>query len=181
VVFVLILYVTIAIITVDSLAFDEIASAQDYVLAEAASPVLGEIGFKIIAVAALISTFSAINASLYGGSRVSYEIAEDDELPHALTNQLWNQPVGLMVTAIATLILVNILNLESISTAGSIGFLSIFALINLVGYKLASQIQGVKIMPLLGFTLCVFALVVLIVQQYSSNLTGVMVSGVTDI
>ena len=111
VIFVILLYVIIAIVTIGSLPFKEIATAKDYVLAEAAKPMLGQIGFSIITIAALISTFSAINASLYGGSRVSYEIAEDDELPNHLTSNLWNQPIGLLITAIATLLLVNLLKL----------------------------------------------------------------------
>lgn len=160
----------------DSRAFNEIPAVEDYVLAKAASPVLGNIGFTIITVAALISTFSAINASLYGGSRVSYEIAEDDELPHALTSKLLNQPIGLLITAIATLVLVNVLKLESISTAGSIGFLSIFSVINFVGFKLAVKIQGKKLIPLVGFVMCSLALVVLVGQQYESNPTGVLVA-----
>ena len=123
IIFVICLYIIIAVVTVGSLPFKEIATAQDYVLAEAAKPMLGKVGFTIITIAALISTFSAINASLYGGSRVSYEIAEDDELPSEFTYQLWNQPIGLLITAILTLTLTNTLELESISTAGSVGFL----------------------------------------------------------
>ncbi len=176
VIFVIILYVIIAIITVGSLPFSKIATAQDYVLAEAAKPMLGKIGFTIITIAALISTFSAINASLYGGSRVSYEIAEDDELPHELTSKLWNQPVGLFITAILTLLIANTLNLESISTAGSVGFLVIFAMVNFVGFKLATKIKGKKIIPLIGFLLCIIATIVLIIQQYTSNKTGVLIA-----
>lgn len=177
VIFVIILYIVIATVTVGSLPFAEIAKAEDYVLAEAARPMLGQAGFTIITIAALLSTFSAINASLYGGSRVSYEIAEDDELPHELTSQLWNQPVGLMITAVATLVLTNILNLESISTAGSAGFLLIFAVVNFSGYKLADQIKGNKAIPLLGSISCAAAWVALIVQQYGDNRLGVMVAG----
>lgn len=176
VIFVIILYVIIAAITVGSLPFSKIATAQDYVLAEASKPMLGNIGFTIITIAALISTFSAINASLYGGSRVSYEIAEDDELPHELTSKLWNEPIGLLITAAATLILVNTLNLESISTAGSIGFLLIFAIVNFVGLKLSKEINGTIIIPLLGFVFCLVALAVLIFQQSSSNITGILIS-----
>ena len=176
VIFVIILYVIIAIITVGSLPFSKIATAQDYVLAEAAKPMLGKIGFTIITIAALISTFSAINASLYGGSRVSYEIAEDDELPHELTSKLWNQPIGLLITAVMTLIIANTLNLESISTAGSVGFLLIFAMVNYVGFKLSKEIKGKKSIPLIGFLLCLIATVVLIIQQYSSNKTGVLIA-----
>ncbi|WP_282133172.1 APC family permease [Cellulophaga baltica] len=176
VIFVIVLYIIIAFVTIGSLPFAKIATAQDYVLAEAAKPMLGNIGFSIITVAALISTFSAINASLYGGSKVNYEIAEDDELPHHFLAKLWNQPIGLMITAITTLILVNVLKLESISTAGSVGFLLIFGMVNLVGYRLSKETGGTKFIPLVGFVLCMVATIILIHQQYTSNTMGVIIS-----
>lgn len=176
VIFVILLYFIIAIVTVGSLPFSEIANAQDYVLAEAAKPMLGQIGFSIITVAALISTFSAINASLYGGSQVNYEIAEDQELPRHFLAQLWGQPIGLMITAVATLALVNLLNLESISTAGSIGFLLIFGIVNLVGYLKSKAISGSKIISFFGVALCLLALIILVHQQIQTSVVGVMVS-----
>lgn len=176
VVFVIALYIIIALVTVGSLPFNQIAKAQDYVLAEAAKPMLGQVGFTIITIAALISTFSAINASLYGGSKVNYEIAEDDELPHHFLSKFWNQPIGLLITAIATLVLVNTLNLESISTAGSVGFILIFGIVNYVGFKLSKKTNSNKTIPLLGCILCAVALVILIKQQIESNLIGVFVS-----
>lgn len=174
--FVVILYIVIAIVTVGSLPFSEIATAKDYVLAEAAKPMLGTIGFAVITIAALISTFSAINATIYGGSRVNYEIAEDDELPHHFLSQFWNKPIGLMITSVATIILVNVLDLESISIAGSIGFIIIFGIVNLVGFKLAADVNGNKIVPFIGFILCIIATIVLINQQYETNITGIIVS-----
>ncbi|CAM1361628.1 Amino acid:proton symporter, ABT family [Tenacibaculum litopenaei] len=176
VIFVILLYLIIAVVTVGSLPFSSIATAQDYVLAEAAKPMLGKLGFTVITIAALISTFSAINASLYGGSKVSYEIAEDDELPHQLTSQLWGQPIGLLITAISTLLLANLLQLESISTAGSVGFLLIFAIVNLVGFKLHREVGGNRLIPLIGFIACTIALIVLISQSLATNSTGVIVA-----
>lgn len=176
VLFVIALYISIATITVGSLPFTEIAHAQDYVLAEAAKPLLGKIGFTIITIAALISTFSAINASLYGGSRVSYELGEDDEAPHELTKYFWNQPVGLAITALLTLLISNTLKLESISTAGSIGFLLIFAMVNYVAYKKAKEIQGNKIIPLFATLFCGVALLTLIEQQLRSNFKGAFIA-----
>lgn len=176
VIFVILLYVIIAGVTVGSLPFKEIATARDYVLAEAAKPMLGKPGFTIITIAALLSTFSAINASLYGGSKVSFEIADDDESPHQLTGKLWNQPIGLLITTIATLVLTNLLKLESISTAGSVGFLIVFAFVNFVGFKLHEKINGNRIIPLVGFLLCTISLMILIMQQFSSNKTGVIVA-----
>lgn len=172
---VILLYISIAAVTVGSLPFSSIASAQDYVLAEAAKPMLGNLGFIIISIAALLSTFSAINATLYGGSKVSRNIAEDDELPHQLTGQLWNKPIGLAITAIAALLATNFLKLESISTAGSIGFLIIFAIVNLSAFKLRRKIESNYIFPFLGFLLSLVAMLVLVWQQYISNRTGVLV------
>ncbi|MEZ4809945.1 MAG: APC family permease [Allomuricauda sp.] len=176
VLFVILLYFVIALVTVGSLPFQKIADAQDYVLAEAAKPMLGQLGFTIITIAALISTFSAINASLYGGSRVNFEIAQDDELPHHFLAQFWNQPIGLLITAMATLILVNVLDLESISTAGSVGFLLIFGIVNWVGFKLSKTIGAKKWIPLVGTVLCMLALFTLIHQQLGANAVGVAVS-----
>ena len=176
VIFVILLYIIIAAITVGSLAFSEIATAQDYVLAEAAKPMLGKVGFTIITFAALISTFSAINASLYGGSKVNYEIAVDDELPKQFTCQLWNQPIGLLITTIATIVLVNTLKLESISTAGSVGFLLIFSIVNFVGFKLSKDINGNKGIPIIGAVLCFLAMIALLVQHYSVSKVDIFIA-----
>ncbi|MEZ5921177.1 MAG: APC family permease [Parvularculaceae bacterium] len=169
VIFVIALYLAIAVVTVGSLSFKSISGAEDYVLAEAAKPMLGKAGFTAITVAALVSTFSAINASIYGGSRVSYELAEDDELPHEFTRELWNKPVGLAVTAVATLVAVNTLNLESISSAGSVGFLAIFAVVNSVAFKRADAIGGSRAIAIAGSVLCVGALMMLLVHTFNSS------------
>jgi amino acid transporter len=176
VIFVILLYVAISVVTVGSLAFGEIAQAQDYVLAEAAKPKFGAVGFTVITIAALISTFSAINATLLGGSRVNYEVARDNELRSFYTHQFHGKPIGLAVITIATLVIANTMNLESISTSGSIGFLLIFASVNLVAIKKAKEINGNKIISTFAFVLTSIALIVLIVQQVQSNLIGVAVS-----
>jgi amino acid transporter len=173
---VIILYILIAIITIGSVSFGKIETAEDYVLAFVAQPMLGKIGFTIICVTALISTFSAINATLYGGSRVNYELAEDDELPHELTKYFWNQPVGLLITALLTLLIANTLNLESISTSGSAGFLLIFAIVNYSNYKLADKTRSKKYISLTGAVLCLIALFTLLFQQFDTNIKGASIA-----
>jgi len=174
--FVIVLYVLIAIVTVGSLPFDEIADAKDFVLAKAAEPMLGQIGFKIIAITAVISTFSAINATVLGSYRVNYEIAKDNELPKFFCNRLLGKPIGLMITAILSIVLVNSINLESISTAGSAGFLLIFAVVNYVGYKKSETLKSNKIIHIIGSAFCLIALTTLLVQQMGQNRLGVLVS-----
>ncbi len=169
---VVVLYVVIAVITVGTLTFESIDKAEDYVLAEAAKPVLGQTGFNIIAIAALISTFSAINATIYGGSKVNYELAEDDELPHEFTKMFWNKPVGLIVTTVLTLFIVNLFDLSSISTSGSAGFLLVFMLVNLAAYRKRKDIGTRGGSSLAGTALCGMAFAGLLYQQWSANFAG---------
>ncbi len=176
VVFVIVLYILIAIITVGSLSFSMISKSQDYVLAEAAKPFLGQTGFVIITIAALLSTFSAINATIYGSSRVNYELSEDDELPHEFTRMLWHQPVGLMVTSVLTLIVANTFNLESIATTGSIGFLVIFAMVNFVSARKSKEIHSSKSISYIGFGLCLIATLIMVFEHLNNNLTGTLIA-----
>lgn len=173
---VIILYILIAIITIGSLQFDKIREAKDFVLAEVAKPTIGQVGFTIITIAAMLSTFSAINASLYGGSRVSYEIAKDDELPAGFTKSFWNKPIGLLITVILTLLIANTMKLEGISTSGSAGFLLIFAVVNYTAYKFSKDFNASKVITLTGAILCTIALIALIVQQLGANTVSTLIS-----
>ncbi|RLI76305.1 amino acid transporter [Archaeoglobales archaeon] len=163
--FVIFTYIMVAIITVGNLPYDQIVQAKDYALAAAAKPFLGSMGFVLIAIAALLSTTSAINATLYGSARVSYIIAKDGELPEILERKVWNKPIeGLLITSVMTLLMANFLNLSSISTMGSAGFLLIFASVNLANMKLYSKTRSNRVIPLIGALMCVVALSVLVVQ-----------------
>ncbi|MHA7941623.1 APC family permease [Formosa sp. 3Alg 14/1] len=174
--FVVVLYVLIAVVTVGSLPFTAIADAQDYVLAKAAEPTLGQVGFTIITITALISTFSAINATVLGSGRVNYDIAIDQELPKYFCHQFWGKPVGLLITAILSIALVNLFHLESISTAGSSGFLLVFCIVNYIGYKKHAVLGSNKWIHGIACALCLLAFVTLIIQQFSGNKIGVIIS-----
>ena len=91
VILVIIIYLAVAVTVTGNLTNDQIAAAKDYALAEAARPFLGEFGFRLIAVAALFSTASAINATLFGSANVCYMIAKDGELPVGLSRTEWKQ------------------------------------------------------------------------------------------
>jgi amino acid transporter len=163
--FVILLYVLVAVVTVGTLSVDTIVNAQDYALAEAAKPSLGNAGFVLIAIAALLSTASAINATIYGAARLSYAIAKDGELPEILERKAWGKPIaGLLITAGATLLIANLVNLSSMSTMGSAGFLLIFAAVNGANVILAKDTRSRSWLSLTGVGLCIGALGCLIWQ-----------------
>ena len=168
--FVIVLYILVAAVTVGTLPVNEIVAAKDYALAVAAKPFLGQTGFLLIAVAAMLSTASAINATIYGAARLSYVIAKDGELPSLLERKAWGEPIGgLLITAGTALLIANLTDLSSLSTMGSAGFLLIFAAVNAANVRLATDTQSRRWISLLGAVLCVVALASLIWQTAISS------------
>jgi amino acid transporter len=164
--FVIVLYILISLVTVGNLSIDSIVAAEDYALAEAARPFLGTIGFTMIAAAALLSTGSAINATLYGTARISYVIAKEGELPEGLEKQVWKRPIeGLLITSALTLMVANLFDLSRISTMGSSGFLLIFAAVNIANARLAATTSSRRWISILGATVCLSALATLVAQR----------------
>jgi len=159
VIFVIVLYILVAAVTVGNLPVAKIVAAKDYALAEAAKPFLGNAGFTLIAVAALLSTASAINATLYGAGRLSYVIAKDGELPNFLEREMWDKPLeGLLITSVTTIVVANLFDLSSISTMGSAGFLLIFAAVNAANARLFDKTGSRRWISLTGLVACLLAL-----------------------
>jgi amino acid transporter len=168
--FVIILYILVAVVTIGNLPYTRIVGAKDYALAEAAKPFLGQTGFLLIAIAAMLSTASAINATIYGAARLSYVIAKDGELPEVLERKVWGEPLeGLLITSGATLLIANLVDLSSMSTMGSAGFLLIFAAVNGANVILAKESKSRRWISIIGIVLCLGALGSLIWQTSISS------------
>jgi len=168
--FVIALYILVALVTVGNLSVSTIVQAKDYALAEAARPTMGQGGFMLIAVAAMLSTASAINATLYGAARLSYTIAKDGELPAQLERKIWGEPVeGLLITAALTLLIANLFELSSISTMGSAGFLLIFAAVNAANALQARHTKSRRWISSAGMLACVGALAALLWQTHRAS------------
>jgi amino acid transporter len=129
----------------------------------------------MIAIAALLSTTSAINATLYGSARLSWAIARSGELPEQLARKAWNRPVeGLVITAAAGVVLVNAFDVARISTMGSAGFLVVFGAVNLAAWRLT----GSRLLGGLGAAGCLAALAALCAVTLDRSPVDLMVLGV---
>ncbi|WP_457640198.1 APC family permease [Persephonella sp.] len=167
---VILIYVLVSIVAVANLTYEQVQKYSDYALAVAAEPFLGKAGFVLIGIAALLSTASAINATLYGSARVSYLIAKFGVLPKNLAKHIWkNGTEGLLILAGLTVVFAVSFNLENISTAGSLGFLIVFAGVNLANFKLAYYTDSNRLIPLAGFILCTVSILVLIYHSLKTQ------------
>jgi amino acid transporter len=131
VILVIAIYLAVALTVTGNLSDYEIEQTRDYALAQAAKPSLGEFGFRLIAIAALFSTASAINATLFGAANVCYMIARDGELPAGLSRTEWkNATGGLLLTAALVVLVMLAFDLSGIAMMGSAAFLLIYAAVN---------------------------------------------------
>lgn len=163
VIFTITLYALVAVVTVGLLSLTQITTAADFALAEASKAIWGSVGFNLIVVAALLSTASAINATLYGTARLSVDIAVDGELPTALEHKIAGKPLlGLFLTASASLVIANLVPLAAISSLASAGFLIIFAAVNVANIRLADRTNSHKAISGIGVAACLGALGALI-------------------
>lgn len=170
VIVVILLYVLISIITVTNVDEKALLEAKDYALAIAAKPALGKTGFIIVSLAALLSTFSAINATIYGNARLGYIIAKDGRLPKQLMLEKHNIPfMGIVYTLFFSLILANTIDLNSIAIIASAGFLLIFLIVNISALKLYKEINANRIILSISILFSFLALSTLLVHTYSSN------------
>lgn len=170
------LYLLIAFITVGTVDEKQLLEAKDYALAVAAKPALGQVGFTLVTIAALLATFSAINATIYGNARLGFTLAKDGELPKKLNEERNNIPfTGVLATTLISLIMANTIDITQIAIIGSASFLLIFTVINLSAYKMKKEIQANKYIVLSSTIISFIALVVLLYHTFSEDFTALVI------
>lgn len=111
---------------------------------------------------ALISTASAINATLYGGANVSYIMAECGHLPVLFRRRLWQVARGgLLITSFLIVFFAIALPIEKIAMAGSLAFLLVYAAVNFAHLRLRHETGGRPIPIVIGLVGCVAGFIAL--------------------
>jgi len=159
------IYVLVSLVAVANLSPANIVKYKEYALAVAAEPFLGKAGFLLIGLGAVLSTASAINATMFGTARLGSIMASEHALPCAFAHRSRTASVpwvSLVILAAVTLVFVNLADLSVISSFASATFLLIFASINLAAFRLRKKNGVHPLMPLLGLAGCLASWAVLI-------------------
>jgi amino acid transporter len=170
VILVIAIYIAVSVTVTGTLAQLEIEQAKDYALAEAAKPFLGQFGFRLIAIAALFSTASAINATLFGAANCCYMIARDGELPAGLSRTEWKQATeGLLLTAGLVIVVTLAFDLSGIAMMGSAAFLLIYAAVNAGHLRVLSQTGASAVIVWLSLITCLGMFAILAVYTWQQQ------------
>lgn len=130
------LYLLIAISVFGTLTVDEVIEHGETAIAEAARPTLGDAGFVMMAIAALLATSSSVNATIYASGGLTASLAEIGQFPTFFgRGSRLGRHAGLLITAGIVLVIANLVNLSAIASVGSATALVVFLLVGLAGYR----------------------------------------------
>ena len=139
IVLVMLLYIAVALALFGNLDVEQVIKAKDFALAQAAYPVFGAAGFTIVAIAALISTASSINANLYAVTNVTYQMAKDGELPSEFGEPIGHSREGLLISGGLIILMTNFFPLSEIAAVGSIAILIVHLIVHLGHFRVRRE------------------------------------------
>lgn len=119
------IYLAVTFAVAGNLRIDEIIKAQDFALAEAARPVLGEGGVWFTVALAIIATASGVVASIFAASRMLAMLSRMHEVPKlgfGLAGSLRTHAT--IVTVSIAMLLTALFDLRQIATLGAIFYLT---------------------------------------------------------
>ena len=168
---VIVIYILVSVAVIGNLHVNEIVAAKDYALAQAAKPFLGTLGFRLIALGAVFSTASAINATLFGSANVSYMLAKDGELPAVFSRHIWQGGTGgLVITAVMVLLFVLFFDLSGVAMMGSGAFLFIYGVVGIAHLRVISQTGANKALVYLSILTCLGMAAILSYYIYRNSM-----------
>ena len=154
------LYVLISLGVFGTLTVDEVIGYGETAIAEAARPALGDAGFVIMAIAALLATASSVNAVLYASSGLTRSLAEIGQFPPFFgRGSRLGSHSGMLITAAIVLVIANLVDLSAIASVGSACSLLIFLLVGASGYRLRKETGSIGAIVLLGMAATAIVLV----------------------
>ncbi len=160
------LYTLMVVVTLGHLPATEIARTQAYALAAAAQAFLGSWGFTLLGVGAVVAAASAINADLFGASRLPVILAQTGDAPRRYEREVWGRyPAALALVAVLAVLITQTGDLKAISAASSAGFLLVFAVVNLANARLAAETGSLRWLSGIAALLCLAALATMLIQM----------------
>jgi amino acid transporter len=167
------LYIITSIAVLGNLPLSKVIAAKDYALAEAAKPILGAIGFKVIAATALLATASAINASLFATTEIGYTLAKEGDLPTVYDRNIFHSYEGLIVSTLIVIPILLFFNLSQITTVAALAVLIIQGLTH-IGHLFKIKETGARLWLILLAVVVTLSVIILTIIYTSKNLPNLI-------
>ncbi len=160
------LYILISLGVFGTLTVQEVVENGETALALAAKPALGDAGFAMMALAALLATSSSVNANIYAAAGSTSKLAESGMFPPVFGQRarMVGGTRGLLISVLLILLLAIFVDLTAIASLGSVVALGIFLVTSLAAFRLRAETGSRAWVLVAGITLTALVLLVFAVQ-----------------
>lgn len=162
------IYIVVAVGTAFLVGAGTLVENKEVALAIAGQEAAGTPGKIVVSVAALLSTGSAINATLFATARLSKRVAEKHEAPKVFLKTVNEDTpvVGVVGLGAGAAVLAAIGGLGALVDSASLIFLIAFAIVNAVA---AREMARRRLLAILGAVAAVTAVTVLAASEITDN------------
>ena len=147
--FVIVLYLSLALVILGNLPPEQLAQHADTAVAAAAQPVLGKIGVTIVAIGGVLATASASNATLFSILNQLLALKQGNQVPQRRPTSR-RIPRGFVIAVAGMLALILGFPLGSIAKVASITFLISYLAVFAAHWRLRREVGGSMAPVLLG-------------------------------
>jgi amino acid transporter/nucleotide-binding universal stress UspA family protein len=169
IIYLLILFVSLTAVEVGAEpSWQFLGRFKETAIVRAAEDFMPAIGVALIVFGGLLSTMSALNATVLAASRVSFSMGRDLWLPKSMSQihtERRTPHIAILTTGVILLVMALTLPIEAVGSAASLIFLLTFAMVNLSVIALRRKYPQIPrryrvplypLIPLLGFLLNIF-------------------------
>ena len=141
---VVVIYVLVAIVAIGAVivpesagnipVWDYLAEAREVAIVRAAEQIMGGWGGILILISGLASTMSALNATIYSSSRVSFAMGRDHNLPEVfgrIHHKMKTPHYAVAISAVLIIVMALSLPIDEVAKAADVMFLFMFAQVNI--------------------------------------------------
>ena len=162
-----IVYVLVAVSVFGTLTVAQVVQYGPTAIAEAGRPALGDAGFTMIAIAAMVGMAGSVVATLYASAGLTRMLSGVGQFPPFFGGgSRLGAKSGVLISAAVVLVVANTVDLSAIASVGSACSLMIFVLVGAAGYRLRSVTGGSAAIILLGVAATLVVLAFFVVDTF---------------
>ena len=164
------LYISLALVLLSDVSALELEKYADTAVAQAASPLLGHVGYVIVVIGALLATASAINANLFAVFNIMDNMGSERELPKLMNKSLWRHSTwGNIIVVVLIMLMTAALNLGSLASVASATFLICYLAVFVVAIRLRHDIHASLPILIVGTLVMLLVIVGFIYSLWSQG------------
>ena len=163
------IYVLVSIAALGALPAEEIEKYAENALAVAARPALGNFGFFLLSLGALVSIISALNATIYTGANAAYALMKEGFIPfpEKLVRKEWmSEHTGLYLTCSLGLLFTLFFNVTSVASMISLITTVLYLGVILSHLRLCEEVGGQRGIIFFNLIVITFVAVEILIYQY---------------